>query len=217
MEQSGIEGARTPLLWPSKKSGGLLLAPLQKSRSKGFAPTRSGGVYNTAYEVWQNYKLSSYVIIYERFFCSTSAPCTRPRVSSRRRSRCRRREPWDHRHSDLVVFAMKRDEEDEGGIAFRGWVGGKCICREGEGFGRLGAEAAQAFFSSILSFSKGVVFATFMKGQFSWARNRSGDYNPRCWAVRQNLAVFWRNKLRTSTHQHQNTAKFCGTVQQRWL
>ena len=50
MEQSSIEGARIPLLWPSKKSGGLLLAPLQKSRSKAFTPTRWEGLYKSAQE-----------------------------------------------------------------------------------------------------------------------------------------------------------------------
>ena len=42
-----IGGARTLLLWPSKKSGELLLAPLQKSRSKASTPTRWEGLYKS--------------------------------------------------------------------------------------------------------------------------------------------------------------------------
>ena len=69
--KGGIEGARTPLLWPSKKSGGLLLPPLQKSRSKGFAPTRSGGLYNSDHALQNESKgpktMNPYIRLFNKY------------------------------------------------------------------------------------------------------------------------------------------------------
>ena len=68
MEQRRIEGARTPLLWPSKKSGGLLLGPLQKLRSKAFTPIRWEGLYK-----------SGYILVFT-WWCFFSSGWQQPRV-----------------------------------------------------------------------------------------------------------------------------------------